>query len=340
MRSRCSHGAPAAGCSSTVCVGVDPRAAPRRHPSPPPRPRTVSRRGTAAPPGRTRRPMPASRSSSPAHDGACRRRLVDARAAAAQRLDADREAAARDRARPASGPPPARRRGRAPCADRDSPAPACTRPPLGRRPEAAQGGVAGAADVLLVLHDLVAVDAVGAHHIGEELDDALQLLGDDPIDADRGQRLDLGDVGGAHQDAHGRVDRARHRGDAARGAGVVVGDDQELGVIGADELQGVQLGRVAAQHRQTVALGLVGAGRIERRDDVGDVRAVQHPHQPARGVAVAGDDDVVLEPRVLGRLGRRLLDAHLFELADAAAEGDAERGEQRRRAPSGARWRR
>ena len=103
----------------------------------------------------------------------------------------------------------------------------------------------------------------------------------------------------------GSDERARDGGDAMRRRRIVVGDDDHLRALDAGVLQRQLLAGVAANHRQAFRFGLVRAAGTERGDDVRHPRAVQHAHQLTRGVAVAGDDHVVLQRRRV-RLGQRL----------------------------------
>ncbi len=68
--------------------------------------------------------------------------------------------------------------------------------------------------------------------------------------------------------------------------------------------------------------------RAERRDDVGDARAVEHAHQPPRRLPVARDHHVVL--RAGGSLGQR---------RERRRPSGSAHGTTRRRAPPAARAR-
>jgi len=120
-----------------------------------------------------------------------------------------------------------------------------------------QGRIAAAANHLLVALDVVRREIVAAHHVGEELHDALQLLGDHAVDAHAEQRLHLGDVSRAHDDPHGRVHQARDRCDAMGHRRVVVGDHQHLGAIGPGSEKRVLAAGVASQHGEPVGFRLV-----------------------------------------------------------------------------------
>ena len=74
----------------------------------------------------------------------------------------------------------------------------------------AERGVAAATHGLFVALDLFRREVVAPHHFGEELHDALELFGDDAIDAGRQEWLHLGDVR-VRTMMRGRVRDARHR---------------------------------------------------------------------------------------------------------------------------------
>ena len=147
----------------------------------------------------------------------------------------------------------------------------------------AQRGVAAAPHRLLVALDLLGRQVVAAHDVGEELHDALQLLGDDAVGAGRQQRLHLGDVARAHDDAHGRIRDPRHR----RPPGAPWRDRRRAPPApwrGRCRRAAACAARLASPSSTgKPGLGRLGrALRAERRDDEGDARAVEHAHQPAR----------------------------------------------------------
>ena len=110
--------------------------------------------------------------------------------------------------------------------------------------------------------DLLRRNPVVPQHVGEQLDDALELVHHDVIGPFAVDRGGIGRIARSDDDPRRRRERAGHRDNPLRRRRVVVGNDDRLGALDAGQFERVLAAGVAAQHRQPLRLGFVRAAGL------------------------------------------------------------------------------
>ena len=179
--------------------------------------------------------------------------------------------------------------------------------------------------------DLVGGHGIVAKYIGEEVDDALELLGNDLVGAGAVELERVRKAPRADREMQRRVQRPRDHRDPVRVCGLVVGDDQDLGAVDASELERAYARRVAPEDVEAAAFGLGRADGAQCDDNHGHAHPGQGLDERARRVAVAGDDDVVLQVGhsrvIVGHVRRQ----QMLLPTGPCGEAGAEREQKRRR---------
>jgi hypothetical protein len=169
---------------------------------------------------------------------------------------------------------------------------------LGRHDRGSLGGglavrAVEAAHRVRLRHRVGELGAERLEHLGGEHRARLDLLGDDERRAVALELLDVVGVARADDDRHVGVVAAHDADDLPGALGGVVGDDDRTGALDARLGQRAQPRRVAEQDGEVLVVGVDGAVRAERRDDLRDAGLLEHPRDATPPAPVAGDDDVV-----------------------------------------------
>ena len=126
-----------------------------------------------------------------------------------------------------------------------------------------------------------------------------------------------------------RVQRPRDHRDPVRVCRLVVGNDQDLGAVDARELERAYARRVAAEDVETAAFGLGGACRAQCDNDHRHAYAGKGLDERARRVAIARDDDVVLQVGQPGMIVRYIGGRQILLASGPCGEPGAEREQKR-----------